>query len=152
MLVERHLLRRTITYSQAKDEEVNIVHQLGYWSKRNDFFEFIRVRRRLIEKTVAHHLAVSPGNCHAADMDEWMNGSFNLCVPVEVKGSGDVIIRFPLPYRVGDSFYPGNGDEKVRCEAGTYSWMEQFCPDVPIPRLHGFALGSGQGVRESSLH
>ncbi|GAD91599.1 predicted protein [Paecilomyces variotii No. 5] len=127
MSVERHLLRRTITYSQAKDEEVNIVHQLGYWYKRNDFFEFMRVCRRLIEKTVAHHLTVSPGNCYAADVDEWMNGSFNLCVPVKVKDLGG-----------------RNSDEKVSCEAATYSWMQQFCPAVPIPRLHGFALGSAQ--------
>lgn len=147
MSIERHLLRGKITYAQARDEEVNIIHQLGYWSRRNEFFGFIRTRRNLIEKKVAHHLRVPPDRCHAADVDDWMHGSFNLCVPVEVKGFGHVIIRFPLPYRVGDGFFPGNRDEKVRCEAATYAWMQQHCPAIPIPRLHGFALRSGQGVR-----
>ncbi|KAJ9347616.1 hypothetical protein DTO027B9_9038 [Paecilomyces variotii] len=145
MSVERHLLHGKITYSQAKDEEVNIVHQLGYCSRRNDFFGFIRARRSLIEKKVAHHLKVSSNSCHAADIDSWMHGSFNLCVPVEVEDFGHVIIRFPLPYRVGDSFHSGNSDEKIRCEAGTYAWIYQCCPNIPIPRLHGFALKSGQG-------
>ncbi|KAF7158008.1 hypothetical protein CNMCM6106_004297 [Aspergillus hiratsukae] len=54
-----------------------------------------------------------------------MHGSFNLCVPVTVEEFGRVIIRFPLPYRVGDSFHPGNSDEKVKCEAGTYAWLQQ---------------------------
>ncbi|RLL93487.1 hypothetical protein CFD26_100822 [Aspergillus turcosus] len=73
-----------------------------------------------------------------------MHGSFNLIVPVTVEEFGRVIIRFPLPYRVGDSFHPGNSDEKVKCEAGTYAWLQQECPTIPIPRLYGFGLTTGQ--------
>ncbi|KAJ0417842.1 hypothetical protein BJY00DRAFT_288788 [Aspergillus carlsbadensis] len=39
---------------------------------------------------------------------------------------------------------PGNGDEKVRCEAGAYAWLQENCPDVAIPELYGFALSTGQ--------
>jgi hypothetical protein len=51
-----------------------------------------------------------------------------------------------LPYRVGEAFRPGNGDKKVRCEAGTYAWLQENCADVPIPRLYGFALSTGETV------
>lgn len=146
MPVVRHLLREPITLSQAKDREVNIIHQLGYLSQQQKFFEFIRTSHGLIIDRVAHHLRVSRNKCHV-DSDNWMNGSFNLCVPVRVEGFGRVIARFPLPYRVGDSFHPENGVEKVRCEAGTYAWMQQNCPGVPIPRLHGFSLRPGVAVR-----
>ncbi|BDD60167.1 hypothetical protein MAP00_005321 [Monascus purpureus] len=54
------------------------------------------------------------------------------------------MFRLPLPYRVGDAFRPGNGDEKVRCEAGTYAWLEENCPDVPIPRFYGFGVSTGE--------
>jgi hypothetical protein len=147
MPAERRLLRETITYSEAKERDVNILQQLPYWSQQNEFFRSICSRRDLVELRVAHHLRVPLNKCHADDIDHWMHGSFNLCVPVTVDGLGRVIIRFPLPYRVGDKFCSGNGDEKVKCEAGTYAWMHQYCPTVPIPRLYGFALSTGHCVR-----
>ncbi|RMZ82228.1 hypothetical protein DV738_g1777, partial [Chaetothyriales sp. CBS 135597] len=32
----------------------------------------------------------------------------------------------------------------VRCEVATYVWIQDKCPDVPLPRLQGFAFSSGQ--------
>ena len=86
-----------------------------------------------------------------ADIQEWIHGSFNVCIPVTIFAQNPrrVIVRFPLPYRVGEDFRPGNADEKVRCEAGTYAWLEQACPDIPIPRLYGFAMSTGESVRGS---
>lgn len=55
-------------------------------------------------------------------------------------------MRFPLPYRVGESFRTGNCDEKIRCEAGSYAWLQKNCPNVPIPKLYGFALSTGETV------
>ncbi|QQK47979.1 Aminoglycoside phosphotransferase [Penicillium digitatum] len=84
-------------------------------------------------------------------MDDWFRGSFNVCVPVTIENWKErqqpglrVILRFPLPYRVGEGFRPGNGDEKIRCEAGAYAWLQQNCPDVPIARLYGFAMSTGE--------
>ncbi|KAH8729162.1 hypothetical protein BGZ61DRAFT_529415 [Ilyonectria robusta] len=42
--------------------------------------------------------------------------------------------------KVGEASCPRNVDEKLRCEAATYIWLQQNCPDVPIPRLFGFGL------------
>ncbi|PWY66961.1 hypothetical protein BO83DRAFT_451488 [Aspergillus eucalypticola CBS 122712] len=57
-----------------------------------------------------------------------------------------MVLRLPLPYRIGEDFMPGNGDEKVKCEAGTYAWLQENCPDVPIPELYGFGLSTGEAV------
>ncbi|KIA75690.1 hypothetical protein HK57_00505 [Aspergillus ustus] len=58
--------------------------------------------------------------------------------------SRQLMIRFPLPYKVGEDYRPGNADENVRCEAGTYAWMQENCPTVPIPQLYGFGLSTGE--------
>jgi len=59
-------------------------------------------RRHLIEARVAHDLGPrSPSECHVTDVKTWMNGIFDLCIAVTIWHSKRVIIRFPLPYRVG---------------------------------------------------
>lgn len=151
----RQLLRQEITYSFAKNEEVNILHRLEYQDHQHNFFSHLLNNRDWIKAVVAHHLRLqSTDACHVADIADWLYGSFNVCIPVtihnwkeKVQSGNRVLVRFPLPYRVGDAFHPGNGDEKIRCEAGTYAWLQENCPDVPIPRLYGFATSSGETVR-----
>jgi len=155
----RRLLRREITYSSAKEREVNILHQLGYVEQQCHFFSHLYYKREWMESVVAHHLGLRSTNvCHMTEWQDWLRGSFNVCIPVTIDGDNwadrrqpghRVILRFPLPYRIGESFRPGNGDEKIQCEAGTYAWLEQNCSDVPIPRLYGFALSTGETVRDT---
>ncbi|KAK2811582.1 hypothetical protein FQN50_001924 [Emmonsiellopsis sp. PD_5] len=146
MLRKRRLLREDITYSVAKEKEVNILHQLGYHEKQNQFFAHLRSRQEWMVAVVAHHLGLKSSRCHVEDEEHWLHGSFNVCVPIAVDDWDvkRVLIRFPLPYRVGEAAMPGNGDEKIRCEAGTYAWLQENCPDVPIPRLYGFALSTSE--------
>lgn len=60
-------------------------------------------------------------------------------------------MRFPQPFKVGEDFRPGNAEEKLRCEAATYIWLQTKCPDIPIPRL--FAVGfPGTQLVMDSLH
>ena len=144
----RQLLRREFTYASAKEEEVNILHQLGYYDKQIDFFTYLGNHRDWIKKIIVHHLNLKSSDVHVSDVDDWLHGSFNVCIPVTVGTSTTkrVIFRLPLPYKVGEDFMPGNGDEKVRCEAGTYAWLQENCPDVPIPELYGFGLSTGETV------
>jgi len=121
MPFERRLLRQNITYSAAKKEETNILHGLGYWPRQNAFFAYIHEHRSMVADIVGHHLNIRSSACQVADMGDWLHGSFNLCVPVSINNGPRVTVRFPLPYRVGDGFRPGNSDEKIRCEAGTYA-------------------------------
>lgn len=150
----RRLLHEELTYSRAKSKEINVLHQLNYPSQQSQFFTLLQSKRSWIRVIVAHHLNLPSSNtCQVADVGEWLHGSFNVCIPVTIlewnqkQQSGHrVLVRFPLPYRIGENFRPGNGDEKVRCEAGTYAWIEENCPDIPIPRLYGFGMATGETV------
>ncbi|KAK0735050.1 hypothetical protein B0T26DRAFT_737508 [Lasiosphaeria miniovina] len=55
------------------------------------------------------------------DVIEWIYGSFNACIPIYISPSPRnlnlpewAIIRFPLPYKTREAFFPGNVDEKLR--------------------------------------
>ncbi|KKK15238.1 hypothetical protein AOCH_000385 [Aspergillus ochraceoroseus] len=147
MPTTRQLLRRKITYSDAKGEEFNVLHQLKYHSEQTRFFAQLHDRREWMKAAVTHHLGLkSSAECHVADVENWLHGSFNVCVPVTIDSwhGKRVLMRFPLPYRLGERFRPGNCDEKLLCEAGSYAWLQRNCPEVPIPRLYGFALSTGE--------
>lgn len=53
------------------------------------------------------------------------------------------MIRFPLPFKSGESDFPGNCDEKLRSEVATYAWIGKNCPEVPIAYLWGFSFAGG---------
>ena len=151
------LLKGRITYSKAKREEINILRRLQFYDKQNEFFAKLIENREWIKTVVAHHLGLpSTDLCEVADVGNWLHGSFNVCIPVRVNNwkarlqpGNRVLLRLPFPHRVGEEFCPGNSDEKIRCEAGTYSWLQENCPDIPIPRLYGFATSDGMTVRHS---
>lgn len=153
MPVTRRISREEITYEEAKSKETNILHKPTYWDQRSKFLYQLYKNRTVIQAITFHHLGLTTGeSCRIAEPEDWLHGSFNLCIPIIVLTTRRhfpkrVIIRFPLPYKVGELFRPGNADEKIRCEAGTYAWLQQHCPSVPIPRLYGFGLSTGQTVR-----
>ena len=98
---------------------------------------------------MAEHLGVpGQGSCLVMPPDDWIHGSFNVCLPVKVDDGRSLIARFPLPYKVGDMNNPGNSDEKLRCEAAAYAWINENCPNVPLPRLWGFAFSNGVCVSD----
>ncbi|PGH06031.1 hypothetical protein GX51_02622 [Blastomyces parvus] len=151
----RSLLGRRVTYSEAKgDETTNILHELTYPPRAASFRDHIKNNAGIIKALVAHHLYLTPSSCHIdiSDQSEWLCGSFNLCVPVSIQlqsqKSRRVLMRFPLPYKVAG---PGKGDEKVRCEAATYAWLNQECPDIPTACLHGFGLSTGQRMQFTAI-
>lgn len=147
----RRLLEKDITLSQAKTDETNVLHKLTYWDQRLAFFAHLYKHRPVLQETVAHHLRLPANVCRVAELCEWLHSSFNVCVPVTIDYHNkqppmQVLIRLPLPYRVGEKSQPGNADEKLRCEAGADVWLQENCPNVPIPRLYGFGLSTGQAV------
>ncbi|KAB8259745.1 hypothetical protein BDV32DRAFT_159164 [Aspergillus pseudonomiae] len=130
----RRLLRdEEMTYSIAKEQE-------------SRFFAHIQERQEWMKAIAVHHLNLKSSTlCHVAGQEDWSHGGFNVCIPITVDGCNKrVLMRFPLPYRVGEAVQPGNSDEKIRCEAGSYAWLEENCADVPIPPLYGFGLSSGE--------
>ncbi|KAL5335569.1 hypothetical protein BJX70DRAFT_313637 [Aspergillus crustosus] len=134
------LLRRTITCKSALEEEENILLELDYPEQRIDFFVSLYSRREAVQNIASYHLGQA---CQLGEVSEWLHGSFNVCIPLYIGNAKRAIIRFPLPYKVGEFTHPGNVDEKLRCEAATFIWLQQNCPDVPIPRLWAFGLVGG---------
>lgn len=151
-------LKGEITYSEAADEEHNVLQQLTYWQKREEFIHYLLQHTTEIEGIVSCYLRLRGAErCRLSTHESWIHGSFNICLPVYIdnwrkRPGGRVMIRFPLPFKVGDSNFPGNVEEKIRCEAATYIWIRENCPDVPIPYLWGFAFaGDLEGRKGSSV-
>lgn len=148
MLRSLPLLKKAITLDEALSEDDDILQELSYPEKRLDFFYYLFQHRTEIEAIVSFHLGISKDVCKAGEVKEWVHGSFNACVPIYIDDSPKipkkVFIRFPLPYKVGESHYRGNAEEKLRCEVATYIWMQSNCPDIPIPYLRGFGFPGGQ--------
>ncbi|KAH8723918.1 hypothetical protein GQ44DRAFT_740665 [Phaeosphaeriaceae sp. PMI808] len=53
-------------------------------------------------------------------------------------------MRCPIPHKLAEARYPGTVDEKLSCEVGTYAWMQENSPNVPIPHLFGFGFSDGR--------
>ncbi|KAL8797996.1 MAG: hypothetical protein Q9182_007044 [Xanthomendoza sp. 2 TL-2023] len=140
-------IKQDVTLDFALGEEHDMLRRLLHFNKRGHFLGYLLHHAAEIEAVVAHHLGLrDPTSCQLSVLDDWVHGSFNMCVPVHVKrweqqAEKRVMIRFPLHYKVGEENFPGNAEEKLRCEAATYIWLSKHCPDVPIPRLLGFAFG-----------
>jgi hypothetical protein len=120
-----NLLHRSISYDSAREAESNILLQLSYPTKRFDFFLQLFQKQDEIKEVVACHLGLKGHqSCRLGDFAEWRHGTFNVCIPVYIcnwnrRPKNRVMIRFPLPYKLGESSHPGNMDEKVRSEAAT---------------------------------
>ncbi|KAJ5731992.1 hypothetical protein N7493_003473 [Penicillium malachiteum] len=144
------LLRGKITLQSALEEEDDILLEQGYPEQRIDFFLSLWSDRDGIEKIASYHLGLNPSQtCQIGSFAEWVHGSFDVCIPLYVSKQGQqarekrAMIRFPLPYKLGESRNPGNVDEKLRSEAATFIWMREHCPEVPIPQLWGFGRVGG---------
>lgn len=144
----RNLLSGSITLSEAKLKSSNVLHALHFPQQKREFYARIERQRHILSHLVAHHLNIDLASVTISGEEHWLHGSFNLCIPVLVDNTAEpslpqyVMVRFPLPYRVGEATNPGNADEKIRTEAATYAWIHQNCPGVPIPRLYGFGLST----------
>jgi hypothetical protein len=55
-------------------------------------------------------------------------------------------MRCPMPHKLAEDRYPRTVDERLSCGVGTYAWMQENSPSVPIPRLFGFGFSNGRHV------
>lgn len=140
------LLRRRITLNEALEHDDNLLVQLEYPRRQHEFWSYLEARKNEIEAAVSFHLRLT--HCRVAEVDAWVAGSYNVCIPVYIGPPSDtrVLVRIPLPYKVGEEQFPGNVEEKLRCEVASYIWIQENCPDVPIPTLFGFGLSNGRTV------
>ena len=146
----------TFTLKAAQKNERNILSRL----KRSDctvkLYQDLWRKRTTIEAITAHHLGrIDPSSCIVQDTVTWIKGQFNTCIPVHVHESdgsmSKKIFRCPLPHKVGEQYSPGAVEEKMRAEVATYAWIEDNCPEVPVPRLHAFAFSPNLQVNHLVL-
>lgn len=154
-----HLVDRApITYKSAADQEQNFVNQAAYVADKERLYRQLWDRRDTIAAVVRHHLSLGPAQtCTVGPQGQWIRGSFNVCIPVDVelkpisrqqqKQKLKLILRCPLPFKLAEAKHPGTVDEKLACEVGTYAWMQEQCPDVRIPHLYGFGFSEMRQVR-----
>jgi hypothetical protein len=120
------LLHGNVTLESALDSDDNMLQRLAYPDLRFEFYLSLFKRRSDIEAIVSHHLCLrKTETCQVGEFKDWKAGSFNVCIPVNINNWAKfprkrVIIRVPLPYKVGESKYPGNADKKLRCEAASF--------------------------------
>ncbi|TQS32384.1 hypothetical protein Golomagni_07299, partial [Golovinomyces magnicellulatus] len=142
----RDMLLGEITYASAKKEDSNVLHRLTYFKKREVFFNIIIRHEAEVKKVIARHLGLrSTAKVNVVPWQQWLYGSFNVCIKVDVESDvkdspTQFMMRYALPYKIGEEPFPGNSDEKVCTEAATYEWLRMNCPTIPIPRLYGFGL------------
>ncbi|KAJ5462349.1 hypothetical protein N7530_010554 [Penicillium desertorum] len=102
--------------STALDDDDNVVQELSYPERRLEFYIYLYQHRTSIESIVSYHMNLNEKQtCRVGEVKEWLAGSFNVCIPVNINGQDDnsrkrVLVRFPLPYKVGEIQHPGNAD------------------------------------------
>ncbi|KAH8651802.1 hypothetical protein BGZ60DRAFT_497399 [Tricladium varicosporioides] len=134
------------TYESALKKNVNIINEATYPGARRQLFQKLWDQRATIQSLVRHHLRLRNEDACIVE-DQWIRGNFNVCIPVKVRLAGfnkNLIFRCPMPHKLAEAKYPGTVDEKLSSEVGTYVWMQEHCPDIPIPRLYGFGFSDNR--------
>lgn len=119
-----------ITYESARKKDVNIINEATYPGVRRQLFQKLWDQRATIQDLVRHHLGLRDEDACIVK-DNWIRGSFNVCIPVEVRSAGfnkNLMFRCPMPHKLAEAKYPGTIDEKLSSEVGTYVWMREHCP------------------------
>lgn len=112
----------------------------------------LEARRSQIQDVISRHLNIPSTKFVLSQSSEWVYGSFNICLPIEILDTlssrlpRKALLRVAMPHAIGESYAPGAVDEKVRCEAATYVWLERDCPTIPIPRLLGVGFPGSRSV------
>lgn len=145
---------KVYTLEEALEEDDDLFSRIDYTENRFKAAYELCCHQEDIEALVAHHLGISQDKCKIQPL-RFINGSFNGCIPVDIETSSSlcpkrVYFRTPLAYKVGEAHYPGNIEERLRCEVATYLWLRERHPRVPIVTLRGYGFGKGQAVSSGS--
>ncbi|KAK2751156.1 hypothetical protein FQN57_000232 [Myotisia sp. PD_48] len=143
-----------VTLSEAQESEEDMRAELTYLPDLVELHSLLERESQAIQYLVASHLGISPAKVrvppHIGPDGKriWWHGVINLYIPIDINAPGSslptkVMFRLPMLHKIGEKWFPGNAEEKIRTEAATHIWTEKNCPDVPIPKLRGFGVTSG---------
>ena len=146
--------RKPITYESALKKDANIISQAAHLEAATELYQSLWDQRQTIQALVRHHLRLSnQDTCIVNAKAQWIRGSFNICIPIEVRSTRchkKLIFRCPMPHKLAEDKYPGTVDEKLSSEVGTYAWIQHQCPDIRIPHLYGFGFTDHRHVSYST--
>lgn len=144
---------KELTEEQALDDDWDMIPNLTTFAKTRGFCDTLESRRSQLESLISRHLGIPSDEFVLLSQDHWVWGSFNICLPIDIKSPRSIstlprqaILRFPLPFRCGEEYSPGNVEEKLRCEAATYIWLRRYCPNIVIPRLLAIGIPAAESV------
>jgi hypothetical protein len=144
---------KEVTLEEALDDDWDMIPTLTAFSKTQEYCRYLERNHNQLERIISRHLGIPSTDFVLLSQDHWVWGSFNICLPLDIKRTNrtsklprQAILRLPLPFRCGEEYSPGNVEEKLRCEAATYIWLQQNCPSVPIPRLLAIGLPGAESV------
>lgn len=144
---------KTMTEEQALDEDWDMIPTLTAYSKTQSFCNKLEDYRPQLERLISRRLGIPPSEFVLLGQEHWVWGSFIICLPIDIKSTlvtqslpRQAILRLPLPFRCGEDYSPGNVEEKLRCEAATYIWLQRKCPSIPTPKLLAVGFPSGESV------
>ena len=115
-------------YSCALEKDENVINKVAYLAARNELYRNLWDQRDSIQALVRHHLKLGNQDVYIVhSMGQWIQGSFNVCIPIEVQVGGlwkKLMFRCAMPHKLAEARYPGTVDEKLSCEVATYVWMK----------------------------
>ncbi|KAG6012016.1 hypothetical protein E4U43_007985 [Claviceps pusilla] len=132
------------TYEAAMNLDSNVIFEKEYEeASKNQLRQFVKYKDT-IAALARHHVGADSETCVTLHLKSCKMGQFNLCVPLTVERPDappiKLFFRSAMPHKLGELRSAGAVDEKMRCEAATYAWMQEKCPDIRIPYLYGFGL------------
>ncbi|CAD0112141.1 unnamed protein product, partial [Aureobasidium uvarum] len=135
-----------ITEDEALAIDLDVIPKLHIRRETDKFRQKLHSRISDIRELISRHLQIPETDFVLYEPSTWIEGGFNVCLSIDINNNRHphlppgAVIRFPLPFNIGESFAPGTVDEKLRCEAATYIWMRENCPCIPLPRLLGMGF------------
>jgi hypothetical protein len=79
--------RKPITYESALKKDANI-SQAAHLEAATELYQSLWDQRQTIQALVKHHLRLSNRDtCIVNAEDQWIRGSFNVCIPIEVRST-----------------------------------------------------------------
>lgn len=76
--------RKPITFESALKKDASIISQAVYLEAATELYQSLWDQRQTIEALVRHHLRLTNRDiCIINAKNEWIRGSFNVCMPVE---------------------------------------------------------------------
>ncbi len=129
----------------AIESEANRLVSMRFPQLRQQFYSSINEQKDELEAMICSLLQIS--ECRITPSELWRAGSFNVAILVRLPNDKNGYLRLPFSHRIGEHAFPGNTEEKLRTEIATYLWLQEHCPDVPIPTLYAFGLPDGSTVQ-----